>query len=308
MKYFAVSDIHSFYDELIEGLIEAGFDKNNSEHVLIVNGDVFDRGPKTRETYEFLKSINKDRLILIRGNHEILFLNLSKKSIPSFTDLSNGTFSSFIQLYTDSKDIKDKISRQFFSFANYGYLLYGEERSQIEKELKEQWAKIVKKVTASGVFEWLKSAEWKNFYELDRFIFTHCFIPLRNPFNVPIYNNFNYKDYLFYDSEWRTLASETEWYSAVWGCPWKLFADGLFAEEIKNNKTLVCGHWHTSDFFDYFTGEKDSKRTDIFYSKNLIALDGGVSVDENNELIHDCNVLVIDNGKCFDKHGKELTY
>lgn len=302
--YFAVSDIHSFYDELIEGLTEAGFDKNNHEHVLIVNGDVFDRGPKTVETFEFLKSLDRSRLVLIRGNHEILFLSLLKKSFPSKTDLTNGVLNSIIHFYTSSQDKQRELLNAFSSFFKYGYLLDNYE--DIENELKQVWTKIVKKVNSSSVVKWLNSSDWKNYYELDRFIFTHCFIPLRNPFKLEIFGNFNYKDYLFYDSEWRTLASDDEWYSAVWGCPWKQYKDGLFKHEEENGKTLVCGHWHTSDFFKYLNND-DSFRQDIYYSKGIIAIDGGVIV-KDGRYVHDCNVLVIKDNKCFDKHGKELTY
>ena len=42
--YFVCSDIHGFYKEWMKSLKEAGFNKNNPEHILIVLGDVFDRG------------------------------------------------------------------------------------------------------------------------------------------------------------------------------------------------------------------------------------------------------------------------
>ena len=54
-KYFVVSDIHSFCRELKKGLKQAGFDKENPDHVLIVCGDIFDRGHQTLQTYKFLK-------------------------------------------------------------------------------------------------------------------------------------------------------------------------------------------------------------------------------------------------------------
>ena len=44
MKYFIVSDIHSFYVELKSALDKAGFNKRNKDHTLIVCGDIFDRG------------------------------------------------------------------------------------------------------------------------------------------------------------------------------------------------------------------------------------------------------------------------
>lgn len=57
MKYFVVSDIHSFYTELKRALDKACFNKRNKDHTLIVYGDIFDHGPDTRSVYKFLTSI-----------------------------------------------------------------------------------------------------------------------------------------------------------------------------------------------------------------------------------------------------------
>ena len=57
MKYFIVSDIHSFYTKLKRALDKAGFNKRNKDHTLIVCGDIFDHGPDTRSVYKFLTSI-----------------------------------------------------------------------------------------------------------------------------------------------------------------------------------------------------------------------------------------------------------
>lgn len=43
-KYFISSDIHSFYDEWINSLNDSGFDINNPSHIVIIVGDLFDRG------------------------------------------------------------------------------------------------------------------------------------------------------------------------------------------------------------------------------------------------------------------------
>ena len=53
MKYFAVSDCHGFYSNLMFALKNAGFDINNPEHILIVCGDLFDRGEQPKEIFEF---------------------------------------------------------------------------------------------------------------------------------------------------------------------------------------------------------------------------------------------------------------
>ena len=66
-KYFVGSDIHSFYTPFIKELNKKGFDLNNEEHILIICGDLFDRGSESLKLYEFIKSLPKERRILIRG-------------------------------------------------------------------------------------------------------------------------------------------------------------------------------------------------------------------------------------------------
>lgn len=279
-KYFVVSDIHSFYDELISALSIAGYSKDNESHILIVNGDLFDRGAKSVSLYNFLMSIPEDRLILIQGNHELLILNMiNSKRLPLKNDFFNGTVSTILHFAFDS-DMNEEILRlygelyslvvniELFSSSNLDY-------NEFISKLRNKWNSIISKVSNSKYAKFLKSDKWKNYVEIDNYIITHSFIPLRNPFNVEIYGNMNYEDYLFYDSEWRVNASFSEWTDAKWGCPWKQYKDGLFDREIEKGKTLVCGHWHTSDFYKHLDDESLSNTNDIYFGKNIIALDSG---------------------------------
>lgn len=77
MKYFVVSDIHSYYTPLQKSLMCAGFDIENQNHKLIICGDLMDRGSESYEVQEYtLKLLEKDKVILVRGNHEDLALEL----------------------------------------------------------------------------------------------------------------------------------------------------------------------------------------------------------------------------------------
>ena len=49
MRYYVVSDVHSFYDELISALTEKGFFEDNEPHKLIVCVDLFDRGSQSKQ-------------------------------------------------------------------------------------------------------------------------------------------------------------------------------------------------------------------------------------------------------------------
>ena len=96
MKFFAISDIHGFYDEMIKALDEAGFDKDNSEHWLIVCGDYFDRGRQSEKVMKYL--LNLPRKVLVKGNHEQLLLDCLDRGYPEYHDMSNGTAQTILDL------------------------------------------------------------------------------------------------------------------------------------------------------------------------------------------------------------------
>lgn len=95
-KFFVVSDVHGFYDELISALNDAGFDKNNKDHWLVSCGDEWDRGSKPLEVMKFF--INLERKILVRGNHMGLFEELCQRSYPEWHDKSNGTVDTVLKI------------------------------------------------------------------------------------------------------------------------------------------------------------------------------------------------------------------
>ena len=56
--YYVISDIHGYFDEMISALAKSGYDSNNSEHHLIVIGDMFDRGTQSKQVLEYLYNLN----------------------------------------------------------------------------------------------------------------------------------------------------------------------------------------------------------------------------------------------------------
>ena len=89
MKFFVISDVHGFYDEMIEALNEAGFDKDNENHWLVSCGDEWDRGSNPIGVMKFFCSL--ERKTIIRGNHTTLFEDLVYRCYPEYHDYSNGT-------------------------------------------------------------------------------------------------------------------------------------------------------------------------------------------------------------------------
>lgn len=185
-KYFIVSDVHGFYNELREALKGKGFDINNSEHNLIICGDMFDRGQEAVKLLDFLvKMKKKNRIILIRGNHEDLMedclMQLAEGVNISHHHWSNGTLDTIAQL-TD-------IDKYMLVAGCYSY----------NRDIKPKMKKYFNLVKDS-----------LDYYELDNYIFTHGFIPLGS-------EDTRYK----YDPDWRNATKE-EWDSARWDCGFDL--------------------------------------------------------------------------------------
>ena len=95
MVIFAVSDVHGFYNEMIEALDKAGFDRNNPNHLLVSCGDNFDRGPDAVKVYEYLN--NMDNCVLVRGNHELLMRDCLMRGSSKLHDITNGTTDTIVQ-------------------------------------------------------------------------------------------------------------------------------------------------------------------------------------------------------------------
>lgn len=100
MKYFVSGDIHGFYDEWQSALKEKGFDINNSNHKIILCGDLFDRGHQPKGIIDFVLK-HKDKIILIRGNHEDLMQQMIDRNYNDYGDIQNGTTETIIDLYPE---------------------------------------------------------------------------------------------------------------------------------------------------------------------------------------------------------------
>lgn len=291
MRYFVVSDIHSDYKNLKASLDKAGFNKRNKNHTLIVCGDVFDRMSETIEVYKFLLSIPKKRLVLIKGNHEELYLDLLKKSYPDQYDFSNHTVDTFCHIAGYDPEI-----------LSYTYWLKFDE-TDIYERIRQAWQEIKQTVAESQITKWIKSSQWLNYFELDKYIFVHSFIPLKNVDGMPSWYIKNRR--FEYFENWRNNATDLEWSDSRWGCPYQQWLDGYFKEK---DKVLVCGHWTVTDFREHINNKR-SNDTSIYKYENIIGLDCGVwKYRDKKEYHHPQNVLVIDDEdfKCYDQYGAEL--
>jgi serine/threonine protein phosphatase 1 len=237
MKYFVSSDVHGFLDEWITALKEKQFNIDNPEHKIIVCGDLFDRGKQAKDLQAFvMKLIKGGKIILIRGNHEDLALDLIDNYANYMFDIKsshhyyNGTFQTMLELtdmnYNDATTC----------------LLEFKRRARETDYIKN----IIPKM--------------KKFYETDRYVFVHAWVPLKeNKYE------FNYN--------WRR-ASNKLWEKARWLKPLELYKRKLYLKD----KTLVFGHWHCSAFWAH---QNPQKYTEFgknacflpFVKKEIIALD-----------------------------------
>lgn len=167
MKFFCVSDVHSYYSALKKALDEAGFDPSNEEHWLVSCGDAFDRGYESEEVLHFLMSL--ERKILVKGNHDILLEECCKREFPYSYDFSNGT----------ARTIND------IGGAGEGY--------PFDKCCENTWNR-------TAAYRSLLV----NYFETENYIFCHSWIPLITDADKPWYTrDVSYK----YVEDWRNATN-----------------------------------------------------------------------------------------------------
>ena len=192
MKNFVVSDIHDHYDLLMEALDGNGFDINNENHRLIVCGDAFYSGPQPGELFVFLRELSeKGRLIFVYGNHDIELLDNLRAG--RFTRPANRRCAELAVSYLTGKvglsDVDLVLECERLGFTSF----------------------------LSEIPVW--------YYEDEKYVFTHGFIPT---------------DKKAYRSDWRN-ATEKEWrHSAARGDAMALSMRYGVSEP---NKKIVCGHY-----------------------------------------------------------------
>lgn len=238
MKYFVVSDVHGYYSKLIKALKEKGFDESNPGHKLIICGDIMDRGSEALKMQDYiLHLMQAGKVILIKGNHEDLMLDMIKdfpnivedKAIVFSHHYSNRTFDTAMQL-----------TKKSHGYAN----THPEEFAALCASIP-----FVKNIIPACL----------DYFETKHYIFTHGWIPTKLSYE--------------YDPRWRH-ASKERWSHARW-------ENGMlcwFKGATVPNKTVVCGHYHTSwghHFIEKSSPElgEDADFTP-FVAKGIIAIDG----------------------------------
>lgn len=228
MKYFVVSDVHGFFDEMKSVLDANGFDRLNSEHTLVICGDLLDRGSQPKELLTYLRTCPQK--VLIRGNHEDLFVECCCRKEFYMHDISNGTADTIMTLAGCDDILK---------MTDYDY------------------------TKAYSVFVPFLT-QMVNYFETEHYIFVHGWLP-EVPEGFADVGLKSWRDYPQNCSAWE----EARW------------RNGMLAAmngEIEKDKTIICGHWHSSwghARFDDPPAAEWGNEADFtpYYNKGIIAID-----------------------------------
>jgi hypothetical protein len=259
-KYFVVSDVHSFFSELMEALNEKGFEKDNPDHILCVCGDLFDRGNQAVKLFEFVKELQKqNRLIYITGNHEDLLFRcvdeLASGHYPGYYHFQNGTVKTICQFCGIS-----------------------------ETQIYERDEIAINKIYGimQPILDFIRDNS-VDYAKIGDVILVHGWIPLEtddeNPYHArktfkKVYDHWEDTDGLDDIERYRR---KSYWSDARWINGMEAFKQGMTVP----GKTIVCGHFHAnwghSRLHNKCTEWGNDAIFEPFVDEGIIAIDGCVA-------------------------------
>ena len=208
-KYFVVSDVHSFYNELQTALANKDWNINNPDHIFVSLGDLLDRGPDAVKCLEFVNGLPDERKILILGNHEDLMVEAQNRKEFWSHDIHNGTNETCYQIFSSI-------------YGDHDYMMNATDDEVLRIV---QHSDIWNKYYNSCV----------NYAEVGDNIFVHGWIPV----------SYKSDEYGIVENvknpKWRN-ASEALWRKARWFNGMEMWASGI----REKGHTIWCGHWHAS--------------------------------------------------------------
>lgn len=248
---YATSDIHGHYKALIEAVSSTGFNPINGDDLLVVCGDMFDRGGESLAVYEYLKELwDNKRAVIIKGNHEQMFIDyLEGKNISPFNYIRNGLDKTFAEFLHCTKPFETWCL--FKNIENPTYGNFAEWVTEVKEEINEEYPELL---------PWLKSLPY--YFETEDYIFTHGAIDTEA-------------------EDWKNPMIErcgkTGWEALTWD-------DGsFFGKDINNiDKSVVIGHFGTNHLREMY-GIVDNSLGDNYNilcrsDGKVIALDSTVVV------------------------------
>lgn len=257
MKYYIVADIHGFCSILKQTLEEKGFFADTEPHKLVICGDLFDRGKEAVDLQNFiLELIKKDEVILIRGNHEDLLLQM-------LDDMAAG----IPVLYSHHRDngtvdtVKQLIKK--------GTHWFDSEPDVILSQMRH--TPLLRTIIPA----------MKDYFETENYIFIHGWIPC----DTIKHSSLSYQ--YFPMEDWRD-ATAAQWNLARWTNGMEAAHSGI----IVPNKTIICGHWHSSFGHAKYEGKGTEPGTNADFSPYYA--DGIIAIDACTAYSKKINCLVIE--------------
>ncbi len=227
-KYFICSDIHSNYTALKQALLKNNFNPKNEEDIIVVAGDIFDRGSQSVYTYLYLKEMTeKGKAVVLNGNHHEMII-----------DFLNGKDSFFHFKYNGLRQTVDDFVGESNSWEKYviTHTTDEEQATMTNQEWQKLWMdyskQCAKKIKEEypGLLDWMLGLS--NYLELKHTIITHGAIDC------------NSHDWRFPKNGWNKLH---------WAKPEE-------AAFLKNNtgKHIYLGHIDSDTIRDVFGENRDN--------------------------------------------------
>ena len=254
-KIFFISDLHGNYTDTIKCLKNKGYNENNENHLIVVLGDIFDRGQENLEVYEWLYKATKDKkAIVTNGNHHKFFIDFLEGSINPFNYIHNGMDTTIGDFWHRTRPFESWcLLEDKCDIDNYNYARWAKKcRNDIKREYPE-------------LLGWLKSLP--EYFESENYIGVHASLDLKVP------------DWHYPHCFRHTLV---DWEALH-------FDDGnFFTQQNTTGKNLVLGHFSTSELRRiYGVGDADDHSI-------LKTEDNKYFIDTCTILTNKVNVLVVE--------------
>jgi len=256
MKYYVTADVHGYFTELKTALAEQGFFDDSEPHKLVILGDLYDRGTEALRLQAFiLDLLSKDQVILIRGNHEDLALDL----------LHNWNRKSYLQRHHHLNGTVDTVC-QLTGFS--------------EREVFTQPDEVGKAFLQNPLIQTVIPT-MVDYFETEHYIFVHGWIPC-----TPISLSSTEKEYVPIP-DWRNAGKEF-WDKARWINGMEAAHNGI----VEPGKTILCGHWHCS--FGHANYEHNGSEFEYDANFTPYRADGVIALDACTALSGKVNCIVIE--------------
>ena len=257
-KIFFCSDIHGEHQILLDALAEAGFDEQNPDHLLVVLGDINDRGFDFLNLYRYLKELCDDgKAIVTSGNHHLFLIEFLEGNRPSYCHFNykyNGLNQTIADLWHRTAPFESWLfenEHKFTPNTTWESAFY-DFQQKCAKDINEEYPDLL---------PWLKNMP--RYFESKNYIGVHASLDLYA------------KDWHNPNKKWEDLE----------------FDDGSFICRKNNTgKTIVVGHFDTGSLRSMWQIDSKDKNDHSILKTN----DNEVFIDGCVALTKTINIFIVE--------------